>query len=319
MKGSRKPPFFSSPFPLLFIRAAIAMIKKPLLSWQVRRVDTLRASLRPLAFGVRDRLARAASCHVSVSLRPYVRLWSHALPSRSTGVQVWDEHSQAHYFFNDETQATQWEQPDDFGGEVRPDHIEVDEETANEFGALNALRESVAGPSGAPTCAWTECYDEASGCWFYYNAKTGETSWDEPEGFDREANGGFVAVVAAGHGYQIVEHKPLCASCFDRETPLYRSRLLWLLVLLALVAGIVALVLSLGECDLKFFSTITELNTLENVTTPLDVVFVYDRSGSMSDDDVKSELLFMETLVRRRPRLSLGCAMVLTAVFSSQT
>jgi len=89
--------------------------------------------------------------------------------------------------------------------------------------------------------------------------------------------------------------------------------------LLALVAGIVALVLSLGECDLKFFSTITELNTLENVTTPLDVVFVYDRSGSMSDDDVKSELLFMETLVRRRPRLSLGCAMVLTAVFPSQT
>jgi len=138
-------------------------------------------------------------------------------------VQVWDEESQAHYFFNDETQATTWEQPDDFDGEVRPDYIEVDEETANEFGALNALRESVAGPSGAPTCAWTECYDEASGCWFYYNAKTGETSWDEPEGFDREANGGFVAVVAAGHGYQIVEHKPLCASCFDRETPLYRT------------------------------------------------------------------------------------------------
>ena len=32
---------------------------------------------------------------------------------------MWDEDSKAHYFYDDETGATQWEKPDDFEGEVR--------------------------------------------------------------------------------------------------------------------------------------------------------------------------------------------------------
>ena len=35
------------------------------------------------------------------------------------GSQVWDEDSKAHYFYDDETGATQWEKPDGFEGEVR--------------------------------------------------------------------------------------------------------------------------------------------------------------------------------------------------------
>ena len=41
--------------------------------------------------------------------------------------QVWDEASQAHYFYEDVSGVTQWEEPDDFEGEVRPDSITVDD------------------------------------------------------------------------------------------------------------------------------------------------------------------------------------------------
>lgn len=121
----------------------------------------------------------------------------------------------------------------------------------------------------------------------------------------------MVAVIAARRGYKQTGRQPLCAACFDRETPLWKSKLFWLLMLLAIVAIILALVLWLGDCERKMGSTtifiesngtcqITNVTSTVNinVTKPVDLVFVYDRSGSMSEDNVATELEFMKTIVR---------------------
>ena len=153
-----------------------------------------------------------------------------------TWTQVYDEASGAHYYYDDETGLTQWEQPDAFESAARPDSIVVDAQTAD------ALR------SVQPRGAWTECFDETTGHWFFYNTITGETCWEKPSGF---VAGGLVAVIAAKAGYQATAHEPLCAACFDRSTPLRRSKLFWLLALLALAGLLAAFVLSLSPCEEK--------------------------------------------------------------------
>ena len=167
-----------------------------------------------------------------------------------TWTQVYDEASGAHYYYDDETGLTQWEQPDAFESAARPDSIVVDAQTAD------ALR------SVQPRGAWTECFDETTGHWFFYNTITGETCWEKPSGF---VAGGLVAVIAAKAGYQATAHEPLCAACFDRSTPLRRSKLFWLLALLALAGLLAAFVLSLSPCEEKVALEYREHTT--NVTT----------------------------------------------------
>jgi hypothetical protein len=73
--------------------------------------------------------------------------------------QVWDEEREAHFYWNEETDETCWEQPEGFDGHARPDEIVIDD----------AMRASLACAAADDAGAWAECFDEASRAWFYYN------------------------------------------------------------------------------------------------------------------------------------------------------
>ena len=137
--------------------------------------------------------------------------------------------------------------------------------------AAATVRAAGGGGGGGLREGWSEVPDGQGGT-YYANPTTGETSWEKPAGF---TSGGFVAVIAAKAGYHEAGKKPLCEKCFDRDTPLWKSKLLWLLALLAIAGPLAALILSLSPCKMKFTKDVrirtTNKTTVEEVRSNVSV------------------------------------------------
>jgi len=158
---------------------------------------------------------------------------------------------------------------------------------------------------------WVRCFDEASDQWFFFNQVTNETQWDKPTDFKSGDgsgdNGGsdddpFVAV--------IVEHRPLCARCFKKKRPLHRSKSFLCVFFLALVGVLAGLILANSDCPTVIdrsddaVTTTTNMTVTSNVSvevtmvSDVDLVFLYDKSTSVSVANVIVEQDFIEGMIR---------------------
>ena len=112
----------------------------------------------------------------------------------SDWIQVLDEGSGQHYYFNEATSESSWEVP---GGWVGPENVALEEVAAAPEKALTTITEgeedgesvATAGASATGTAEasgsplWEEVWHEESCQYYYINGVTSETTWEKPEDF----------------------------------------------------------------------------------------------------------------------------------------
>jgi hypothetical protein len=221
--------------------------------------------------------------------------------------------------------------------------------------ALSSVADSIITTLGSDArlamSEWVRCFDEASGTWFFFNQVSNATQWDEPKGFSSGGVSGFGGGGGDDDGSGggdnddpwvavIMEYKPLCARCFNKKRPLRRSKSFLCVFFLALVGLLAAFVLSNSDCPtvtersddvMESTALVTATSLLARDVTmvsDVDLVFLYDKSGSMSVANVLVEQDFVEGMVRAfnatlggRGRLHAGvssyeCAPLLEAALS---
>ena len=88
----------------------------------------------------------------------------HEPGANSPWSEVWDEGSQASYYYNYETDETVW---------VKPEELMTDEEKQAKEDEANMPE-------------WIDVWDPAQSTFYYYNQFTGDITWDKPEGHTRQ-------------------------------------------------------------------------------------------------------------------------------------
>eukprot|EP00537_Pseudo-nitzschia_pungens_P011057 CAMPEP_0172385446 /NCGR_PEP_ID=MMETSP1061-20121228/3118_1 /TAXON_ID=37318 /ORGANISM="Pseudo-nitzschia pungens, Strain cf. pungens" /LENGTH=1522 /DNA_ID=CAMNT_0013114481 /DNA_START=89 /DNA_END=4660 /DNA_ORIENTATION=+ len=102
-------------------------------------------------------------------------------------VETTDPGSGATYYFNTKTNETSWEKPWETPAADSADAAMTETELAT-------ATESAAEPAEASDESdWTETVDPSSGSIYYYNSKTGETSWEKPDAAATESTDAVAA------------------------------------------------------------------------------------------------------------------------------
>ena len=117
---------------------------------------------------------------------------------RVARVDVWeryvDPESQAPFYYNTLTEQTQWEVPEDYDASAQavgsPDARDGWKAIRDRSVCLSSSSSMYLTSPGAPTASaaaaaepsgWEKYYDVDSERYFYHNAGTGESTWDNPE------------------------------------------------------------------------------------------------------------------------------------------
>ena len=108
-------------------------------------------------------------------------------PAKTSGWEKLQDDDGNVYYYNSQTEVTQWEAPDGFD-ESAVVAVSDKEDAAEEFSsspkpAAETNDKAAAGGGGK----W-EKYTDEEGRTYYYNATSGETQWEAPEGFVDDGN-----------------------------------------------------------------------------------------------------------------------------------
>ena len=116
-------------------------------------------------------------------------------------IKGYDPNTGLYYYWNSQTQVSQWEQPADFvdGGvnELMQAALKIqcayrsrkarrvtDEQKRKNAEAFGVSPEAKAvAKDGKKGSSWMQLFDSSSRKYYYYNTETGKYQWDKPEGF----------------------------------------------------------------------------------------------------------------------------------------
>lgn len=125
--------------------------------------------------GAQEGLEQAASADAFTADADYATV----IERTSDWEIVFDEASGTSYYYNATTGETSWEQPADY---VDNATTATGAATYTDENSAYYTEENVASINSTTAAAgeWEEVYDETSNSSYYYNATTGETSWENP-------------------------------------------------------------------------------------------------------------------------------------------